>query len=125
VIVIGFVVGAVGNAGGADLEVVGVVEAGHPLAERLLAGELHPAAHQRRGFSVNGDVKAPDREAAARRLAAGVDPDDDKLGDAGVTTVPVGTTTSPTAAALASAGRRSSSRFSRSTRCCAPFVPEK
>jgi hypothetical protein len=47
VIVIGFAVGAVANAEGAGLEVVGVVEAGHPLAERLLAGELHHAAHLR------------------------------------------------------------------------------
>jgi hypothetical protein len=57
VIVIGFAVGAVANAEGADLEAVGVVEAGHPLAERLLAGELHHAAHLRLDLRrLNGGV---------------------------------------------------------------------
>ena len=39
------------------------------------------------GFSVHGEVKVADREAAARRLAAGLDPEEDDLPNAVVATV--------------------------------------
>jgi hypothetical protein len=56
-----------------------------------------PAHNQQmtRYWGFYSNVARGKRRAAARRLAAGLDPDDDNLGDAGVTAVPVGTDDEP------------------------------